>query len=304
MTGEGWYPDPGGTPGAYRYWDGSTWSAETTTDPRQPGPGSGGGAIPGRRSSSRTAYVIIAVLVVVVLIVIGAIFVVRNSGAGSPITNRTYPTSTESGWDDSQPTDTPSSTAPKSPSGTPSNSGGSSQPCPFGDPGRRDPHPADGRVYGGNLSFPVAPNFQPAAPENRLSFAYDVTQQYLPVNSNPGWIAQLAVGRLLGTDFSGKPEGIAESIMQCGITTNMYQEYKPTRKDIRSEAITISGKKGWLVEADIAVEKEGLPFAGDKAIFIVVPDGDNWGMFFGAVPIGDAALTEQLNGVIRDLQAT
>jgi hypothetical protein len=29
----GWYPDPGGGPGLYRYWDGQAWSAATTADP-------------------------------------------------------------------------------------------------------------------------------------------------------------------------------------------------------------------------------------------------------------------------------
>lgn len=33
MTAPGWYPDPAGTPGAYRYWDGRTWSEQTSTDP-------------------------------------------------------------------------------------------------------------------------------------------------------------------------------------------------------------------------------------------------------------------------------
>ncbi len=303
MSTPGWYPDPGGTPGAYRYWDGATWSAETSTDPRQPSPASDGSSGV-RPSRSRAGYLIVAALVVVVLITIGAIFVVRNSGAGSPITDNTYPTSTVSGWDDSRPTGTPSSDAPRSPSGTPSDSGGEPVPCPIGDPNQRETHPADGRVYGGNLSFPAAGNFQPAAPEPRLSFAYDVTQQYLPVNSNPGWIAQLAVGRLLGTDFPGKPKAIADSVMQCAVTTSMYLQYGPTRKDLRSEAITISGKASWLIEADITVNEPGLPFAGDKVIFVVVPDGDNWGLFFGAVPIGDTALTNQLNDVVRNLTAT
>ena len=29
----GWYPDPAGTPGAFRYWDGAAWSEATATDP-------------------------------------------------------------------------------------------------------------------------------------------------------------------------------------------------------------------------------------------------------------------------------
>ncbi|WP_152361414.1 DUF2510 domain-containing protein [Microlunatus speluncae] len=302
MATPGWYPDPGGTPGAYRYWDGATWSAETTTDPRRPSPG--GGPADDRPSRSRAGYLIIAALVVVVLITIGAIFVVRNSGAGSPITDRTYPSSTVTGWDDSRPTESPSSDAPQSPSGTPSGPGGEPVPCPLGDPNRRESHPADGRVYGGNLSFPVAGNFQPAAPEPRMSFAYDVTQQYLPVNGDPGWIAQLAVGRLLGTDFPGKPEAVADSIMQCAVTTRMYLPYNPTRKDLRSEAITISGQPGWLIESDIVVDQPGLPFPGDKVIFVIIPDGADWGLFFGAVPIGNADLTNQLSDVVRSLTAS
>ena len=47
----GWYPDPAGTAGRFRYWDGQQWSAETTDDPRhphrragRPGPGAVGGS--------------------------------------------------------------------------------------------------------------------------------------------------------------------------------------------------------------------------------------------------------------------
>lgn len=297
MSVPGWYPDPGGQPGAYRYWDGDSWSAETSTDPRQPGPGAGGpgpGGSGGKRpGGSRAVYLIVAALVLVVVIVIAAVMIFRTTTAGSPFTDRSIPSSSVSGWDDSEPTDEPS---------TPTPTPGDTRPCPVGDPNRREIHPEDGRVHGGNLSFPVAGNFLPAEPEPRLSFAYDVTQQYLQMNNDPGWIAQLAVGRLLGSDFPGKPKAIAELIMQCGITTDMYQPYSPTRKNLRSEAITISGQQGWLIEADITVDKPGLPFPGDKVIFIVVPDGDNWGMFFGAVPIGNADLTTQLNQVVRDLR--
>ena len=37
----GWYPDPGGGQGLYRYWDGQAWSAATTTDPASAPPPQG-----------------------------------------------------------------------------------------------------------------------------------------------------------------------------------------------------------------------------------------------------------------------
>ncbi|MDZ5622572.1 DUF2510 domain-containing protein [Nocardioides sp. HM23] len=38
MTQAGWYPDPAGQPQTYRYWDGTSWSQDTTGDPYAPPP--------------------------------------------------------------------------------------------------------------------------------------------------------------------------------------------------------------------------------------------------------------------------
>ncbi len=37
----GWYPDPGGGQGLYRYWDGRAWSAATTSNPNAAPPSAG-----------------------------------------------------------------------------------------------------------------------------------------------------------------------------------------------------------------------------------------------------------------------
>ncbi|GAA3820540.1 DUF2510 domain-containing protein [Nocardioides panacisoli] len=39
MTSAGWYPDPAGQPNTFRYWDGTSWSEATTTNPATPAPG-------------------------------------------------------------------------------------------------------------------------------------------------------------------------------------------------------------------------------------------------------------------------
>ena len=94
MAGSGWYPDPGGSPGRYRYWDGSRWSAETTDDPttaRPPtgptvagattsGAGTTGNGATGdrRRSRGGRTALLIGALVVVVALILVVVGVVRS----------------------------------------------------------------------------------------------------------------------------------------------------------------------------------------------------------------------------------
>ena len=84
----------------------------------------------------------------------------------------------------------------------------------------------------------------------------------------------------------------------------MYAPYRPSRHDWRSEAVAISGKPGWVIETDIRVAAAGLPLLGDSAVFIVVQDGQNWGLFFGAVPIGNADLEQILTDTVASLRAS
>ena len=46
MTQAGWYPDPAGQPQTYRYWDGTSWSQETTSNPYAPPPAPAGPPVP------------------------------------------------------------------------------------------------------------------------------------------------------------------------------------------------------------------------------------------------------------------
>ena len=301
----GWYSDPAGGPGRFRYWDGSRWSTVTTDDPSQPGPAergptesspqkaSEGGA--GRPSPRRRIALIIGVLAVVVTAVVAVAAIMGNfrqavgptprpivSGSPSP---QADPTQTRS------PTPTPTTPVPAR--------------CPKGDPNLRAPHPNDGRVHGGNLSFAEQPTFDPAALEGRFSFDYDVLQQSVTVSQDPPWIAQLAVGQLRGKDgFANDPRNTVESLVRCVITGNMYSPYLPTRGDIRSESLSINGRSGWLIESEITVDQPDLALLGDHVIFIVVRDGKDWGFFFGAVPIGNAQLDAVLARTVRGLRAT
>jgi hypothetical protein len=301
MSLHGWYLDPGGHPGRYRYWDGATWSLRTTANPSDPPPFA---PSPPTRPRSKSGL-IVAVLALVVIVVIGVVVSTRNAGSGVSVDPPYRPPASTAG-DDSSGTPTPSGTPSATTAGTASGAGAPVLVrCPTGQPAERAPHPDDGRVYGGNLSFAAATLFGPAGAESRLSFARDVAQQVLLVNNSPGWLAQLAVGQLRREDgFDRGARRTAERVAACVIGGIMYLPYDPVRSDRASKAITVSGHPGWLIETDVTVTNPRLPFSGDHVIFIVVRDGADWGMFFGATPIGSAPLTAILDSAVADLRAS
>jgi hypothetical protein len=235
------------------------------------------------------------VLAVVVTVVVAAIFIGNfRSLVGNPL-----PSPTASGTGESPADPTTTSTPGSSATPTPLVR------CPKGDPNQRARHPADGRVYGGNLSFEEQPTFEHAAVEPRFGFAYDVLQQTLPVSQDTPWIAQLAVGQLRGKDgFVNDPRNTVESLVRCVVTGNMYGPYLPMRTDIRSEGLSIDRHSGWLIESEITVDRPDLAVTGDHTIFIVVRDGKDWGFFFGAVPLGNAQLDAVLATAVRGLRAS
>ena len=297
----GWYPDPAGVPGRFRYWDGSRWTTAITSDPRQPTPiepgtpsvAAGGAAAQKPWRARRLALIV----VVLALVVAAVVEVVAYVGSFRQVVARPAPTPTTSGLAGSSPSPTtqPTQTAPVTPLVR----------CPKGNPNLRANHPLDDRVYGGNLSFEEQPTFEPAAIEPRFSFAYDVLQQSVLVSREPSWIAQLAVGQLRGKNgFVNDAQNTAESLVHCVITGNMYSPYVPTRTDIRSESLSIDGHSGWLIDSEITVDRPDLQVKGDHVIFIVVRDGNDWGFFFGAVPIGNAQLDAVLATTIRGLRAS
>jgi hypothetical protein len=303
----GWYPDPAGAPGRYRYWDGFRWSSLTTDDPRRPAPAESSsndsppqaseGAAASQPLRKRRLALIIGVLAVAVTV---AVVVAVALGDTRRVVGGRTPAPAATGLTDASPTPPAEPTATPSPTATPVPAR-----CPKGNPNQRAAHPSDGRVHGGNLSFPEQPTFDRASLEERFSFAYDVIQQTLTVSQDPRWIAQLAVGRLRGKDgFGNDPRSTVESLMRCVITGNMYSPYLPARTDIRSESLSIDGHDGWLIESEITVDRPDIPLAGDHTIFIVVRDGTDWGFFFGAVPIGNAQLDAVLASTIRELRAS
>lgn len=298
MSTPGWYPDPSGAPGRFRYWDGRAWSQQTTDRPG----GSPTGSQPPRRR--RTLPLIIGAIALALVIGLVVVFVFRQlDPASRPITNDPVPTSSESGWDDSSPTATPSPS--KTPSPTPSPSASeSTRPlteCPLGEPHARADHPADGRVYGGGLSFPRLAGWEDDVQTSGVSWAYDVGSQSKRLE--PRWFSLVAVGELRRSDGFTSPRQAAESVVQCVASSSFYSHFESATEH-KAEAATIDGHAAWWIRTDIRIDDPDVEADGDTVDVIVVDTGnpETFGMFLGGVTIGDRDLLATLDSTVTGLR--
>lgn len=312
MTLSGWYPDPAGAPGRFRYWDGNRWSAETTDDPNSPPPFTGplpnGSQRPGR---GRTGRVIAVLAVLVVIIVVGVLAIRAFSNHGAALADPNPPESTVSGWDDSSPLPTATPTPSPSPSPTRSRkptptASGSSAPktqvsCATGEPAARDPHPNDGRIHGGRLSFQPPGWEEDAGYAQQMTWAHDVDG--VEEETEPMWAAMMAAGALHAEDGFRTPEQAADGMMQC-IASSAYYSSFSGRKDVFSKAVTVDGHPGWALRSEIRVDEPELSVPGDTVEVIVINTGTpgQLSFFAGFVPIGDQSRTQLLDRAITSLR--
>lgn len=297
MAARGWYPDPGGTPDHYRYWDGTNWSAETTTDPATPPPAS---AAPDtrRRKGSPVLGLIIALVVVVAVVVVLGVRAMNTSA--SSLRDPDPPESTISGWDDSKPLPT----ATPTPTASEESSDAAPQgqiACADGQPGATAAHPDDGRKHGGALSFAPPDWREGGGYASTISWGYDVDG--VMESTEPGWAALLAVGALKTEDGFTKPKQAAGAMMQCIASSGFYTQFE-SRKDLSSKKVTVDGHPGWSLRSEIRVGNESLSVPGDVAEVIIVDSGepDTLSFFVGFVPIGDQDRIQILDRTIADLR--
>lgn len=309
MAERGWYPDPGGRAGHYRFWDGQSWGLSTTTElpggatPPDPDPGA-----PKRSHGTRRVLAGTAAAVVLVLLVVGAL-VLRESSSTvvdpAPVSSATAPgggdtsaAPTPSPTPSPTPTPTLTSTSTPSASPTPSPSGA---PCPVGDPFARQDYPRDGRVHGGSLSFPRQRGWtEPGDQTSSFTWAYDVGET--DVRVQPQWATVYAVGALSVADGFEDPRSGAELSMRCTVGSALYSNVT-SRTDLVDEATTVDGYRAWTVRSEIRTYDARTSYGGDTVQVTVVDLGspEALAFFWGSAPIGDEALTARLDQVVEQL---
>jgi hypothetical protein len=303
VSAPGWYPDPGGRAGHYRFWDGQTWAPTTTANPAGAAPAAPAG--PPLRAPRRRLgrWLVAAAVLVVVLAVIGAL-VVRN--ADRPILDP-GPSATTTGGVETSPATTPSAepspTAPSprvmdpSTGATPSGAA-----CPVGNPFARQDYRRDGRVHGGSLSFPRQPGWEePGTLTSDFTWAYDVGETDTPVE--PQWFTSFAVGAVSVADGFEDPQSAAELAMRCTVASALYSNVS-SRTDLADEQTTVDGYQAWTLRSEIRAYDARTSFGGDTVQITVVDLGspEALAFFWGSAPLGDAAATARLDRVLEQLR--
>lgn len=306
----GWYPDPGGVPNLYRYWDGRVWSAATSTNPQQQPPvqglghsapptGQGGQTNPtpggyaygyaqgqpgayanyqaGRKKSPIGWWIAAAALVVVVAVVgvVAVRAIVRSGGLPSGTTG--------------QP---------------------SQDVCPRNTaaPDSARPDPNDGRVHGGPISYPRLgdPWSAPYGYENRVPFGVDVMKQDVMDQVNydgkkNSWVASVLVAELMAGDGFFTPEQGAKIVVRC-VLGSFYAD-NPVESNVTVDKATkIDGHDAWLIESELSFDIPGLTAKGELLIVAVVSAGATAGLYYASIPNTQPELVKPARKALAELR--
>lgn len=292
MSSAGWYPDPGGQPGLFRYWTGSAWTAAVTPNPQETPPpaaptagpqgysaqgssgfspgGSGypqGGAGYPQGGPPRKRAIGWWVVGGVALVAVAVLVWFVSQGVGALI-----------------------------PGVTPEPTGGgtaSANICPKVDETSTPTVPTqanDGRVHGGKISYPqLGSPWGEVGGDNRVPFGRDVASQIVVQEANydgsgNSWVSSVLVGELVAGDGFFSPKEGSEIVMKCVVGT-FYGDAVVTRSDTASKKLTVDGHDSWYLESHLTFDIPGLQTKGETAIVVIVDTGEeSASLYYASIP--------------------
>ncbi len=318
----GWYPDPGGGQGLFRYWDGKAWSAATSPNPSAPPPSQGlvgagtpqqGGQPYGQGGQpygegGQPAY-------------------------GQSTYGQDYGSSAYANYQELEKKKSPVGwwiagaalvigiiivgvIAIRAVTGgdTGTTGGPVAQPsqdvCPAASTPTAEPsadHPADGRVHGGPVSYPILgpPWEPPQPPSNPVPFGSDVQNQWVLDQPNydgqNNWVASILVGELQAGDGFFTPEQGSQIVVKC-ILGAFYGD-NPVNSNVKvNKKITIDGHDAWLVESQLTFDIVGLKAKGELLIVAIVSAGNRSGLYYASIPDTKPELVQPARDALEQLQ--
>ena len=305
VSSAGWYPDPGGQTGLFRYWTGTAWTAAVTANPQatpppsapfgapqgypqggqgyaqggsgypqgSPGTGQGGagygqggsGYPQGGTQPPRKRAVGWWLIGGAVLVAVAVLVWFLVQGFGAGIVP-----------------------------GVPNPSGTASQNiCPKVNKTTDPTVPTqanDGRVHGGKISYPLLGSpWGAVAGDNRVPFGRDVASQtVLQEDDYDGkghsWVSSVLVGELVAGDGFFSPKEGSEIVMKCVVGT-FYGDAVVARKDTSSKQITVDGHDSWYLESHLTFDIPNLVTKGETAIVVIVNTGaDSSSLYYASIP--------------------
>lgn len=320
MTTPGWYPDPAGQPGAFRYWDGQGWGADVTDNPNpgtpggapgptpppylvgQPGPGASGGG------AGKVVGLVALVVVLLVVVGAGAFFVVRSVTDDDADTASDDPTSqTDFSEPTEGPTDEPTDVLTEQPTEQPTEGPAdpfadtvlpTQQQCAGGSPDQGATGAVGDQLTGGGLTMPQVPGFSGELNQSTaFAFADGVfaPSKVVERGETSAWAAVYALGGLTKSNGFTSPGEAAGVVLECMTRSQAFYEGFTGATLVDSRATTVDGADAWVMDAEVRVDDPELSVEGDAVKVIVVDTGDpeRYGLFVSLVPIGDQTLFSQ-----------
>jgi hypothetical protein len=169
-------------------------------------------------------------------------------------------------------------------------------------------HPADGRVHGGPVSYPMleSPWSTPQGPPNPVPFGSDVQSQWVldqqdyDGNGN-NWIASILVAELQAGDGFFTPEQGSQIVVKC-ILGAFYGD-NPVKSNVKiNEKTTIDGHDAWLVESHLTFDIAGLHTKGELLIVAIVSAGNRSGLYYASIPDTTPELVQPARDALKELQ--
>ena len=168
------------------------------------------------------------------------------------------------------------------------------------------PHPNDGRVYGGPLSYPMLgePWSAPQS-DDRVPFGSDVSTQVVVVEPNyqpnSNWVASILIGELQAGDGFYTPRQGSQIVVKC-ILGKFYGD-NPVTSDVKvNQATTIDGHDGWLVESQLSFDIQGLTDQGRAADRGDRLGGRPSGLYYASIPDTTPELVPTARQVLQELK--
>jgi len=299
MPTTGWYPDPDGTKGRFRYWDGDAWSEATTTDPQQTPPPRKASSGEDKKGRGRESGWVIALVILAVLTAIAVIILLTStnsgffSGGGVATEDNNSSTPTVSAWDE---TSTPTITPPP----LPTDDGGIWVNCPTSSGDGRTNQPL-GKLAAGKLTVQIPSGYSSEWMAG-MTLAYDAHGVKRDIPGGVSYVSSIGVGLTSFDDGFDNLIVTAAQAMQC-----WSQTYHPLEADpiilISGEETTISGHAAWHIRWELVYIHEPIP--GEVLDIITVdmgPGTDYLGLYWSCRPVNNTDFEQSITSAIASLK--